>query len=300
MKRMGLILVVALFALFFLIGCGGGGTGGGDNFIPKTKISGIDVGAYPTGDPNQGDKVSAATAEELVQKASLMTNWISTYGVDNGVEQIPVIAKRYGLKTAVGCWITNDKTANEVQLNKLFTLIDGGYVDVAIIGSECIYRGDLYDSDLIGYINRVKAKGVKVTTRDTWNSLVNHPSVGNACDVIYANVHPYWEGASPDTAVSTNVVNAYNALKATYGDKEIVIAEIGWPSGGKYRPLATPENAMKVFNDFYTWATLNNVKYFYFELCDETWKTNEGEVGPHWGILDKDLKWKTFMEGPFK
>ena len=47
------------------------------------------------------------------------TDWIRSFGTTDGLEQIGAVAKEFGLKTAVGTWLSDDLQANAQQMNNL-------------------------------------------------------------------------------------------------------------------------------------------------------------------------------------
>ena len=75
-----------------------------------------------------------------------------------------------------------------------------------------------------------------------------------------------------------------------YPGKRIVIAEFGWPSAGLNRKDAVPSplTQAEVVRDFVTRADAMGIDYSIVEAFDQPWKTNEGSVGPYWGIFDAD------------
>ena len=87
-----------------------------------------------------------------------------------------------------------------------------------------------------------------------------------------------------------------NALvKAAAGDKPVVIAETGWPSRGQPvgDAVPSPDHALHYFVTVRQWARREGVKMFYFASFDEPWKRRqEGDVGPEWGLWDKDERLK--------
>ena len=71
-----------------------------------------------------------------------------------------------------------------------------GNVDLLAVGNEVLLRDELTEDELIDYIKRAKqgAPGVQVGYVDAYFKFVNHPRVSDACDVIFANCYPFWEG----------------------------------------------------------------------------------------------------------
>ena len=91
-------------------------------------------------------------------------------------------------------------------------------------------------------------------------------------------------------------VMRYNELKQAYPGKEIVIGEVGWPSGGRIRQgaVASPTNQAKFLRRFLDVAEKNNYTYYIMEAFDQIWKKDlEGEAGSLWGVYN-DLRQPKF------
>ena len=71
-------------------------------------------------------------------------------------------------------------------------------------------------------------------------------------DVIFANIHPYWDRVSVDQAAN-RVDQIYRELQSLYPGKEVVISETGWPSQGATNGAAVPSlsNENTFWTDFY-------------------------------------------------
>lgn len=288
-------LILGLLVFSVLNGCGGSGSK-----TPQTsayRVHGLAFSPYMEQDPTQGAVVSSEKVSALLDIISPYCRWIRTYGATHGLENVPKLAKAKGLSVAAGCWLSRDKSANATEVASLIKMIKSGYVDLAIVGTEVLLRGDLTENELIDYIRQVKATGVRTTTNDTWHELLSHPAVMRECDVIMANIYPYWEGIAIDNAIKTLHAH-YSQLKQVAGNKEVIIGETGWPSEGNQIGEAkpSPENASYYFLNFVSYARAKNVKYFYFEAFDEEWKAKyEGPQGAHWGIWDKNRQMKPGM-----
>jgi exo-beta-1,3-glucanase (GH17 family) len=269
------------------------------------KLYGIDFSPYMDGqNPEYGSQVDKNQIIERMKIIAPYTFWIRTYGTTGGLEHAGSVAHEMGLKTAIGAWLSGDKESNDKQINELINESKAGYVDLAIIGSETLLRGDLSEDQLINYIKRVKQElpNVNVTTAEEYHKLINHPKIMAECDVIMYNSYPYWEGVSINNAIKMKEDHHKNLVKLA-GDKQVIVSETGWPSSGNAIGNAVPssENASMYFNNFVSWARKNNVQYFYFEAFDETWKaTNEGPQGAHWGIWDKNGNMKPGFEAVFQ
>ena len=312
MKR-SLVATATLIMLILIAGCSGGDkiktTPGGGTIDPPPvtyqqvglyKLSGICFGPYPVGNPNYGDIVSEADIRRYLGPVAANFYGGRSYGSTNGMEKFAAIAKSLGLKVAAGAWLGSEKfasgkTANEKEIANLIAACRAGNVDIAIVGNEVLLNNTLTEDQLLGYIAQVKATGVTVTFAEEWATLVAHPRVIAACDVIMANVYPYWEGVSIDGAI-TKLQEDYDQIKAASGTKKVIISETGWPSAGSQYGAAipSPQNQATYFGDFVGWAKGQSVDFYYFEMYDEAWKTAEpGGVGVHWGLWDASMSLKS-------
>ncbi|MCX6763988.1 MAG: PKD domain-containing protein [Candidatus Moranbacteria bacterium] len=225
---------------------------------------------------------------------------------------VSLSAKDLDMKVTLQAWLGSDTNANSTSIQALFQLIsqlrNNGNIDAVqsiIVGSECIYRGDLNETQVIDYLNQVKvyvaSDGIPVTYSDTGYVLSQHPSVIQACDFVCPTFYPYWEGKDINITIES-FAGEFSSLKNAVGNKEIFLGETGWPSDGDTIGEAVPslENACAYFVDFVAWAKSQDVGYFYFEAFDESWKAQyEGPQGAHWGIFYSNGELKPCMDGAF-
>ena len=239
-----------------------------------------------------GDLISEAQIRRKLEVISPYTQWIRTFSCTEGNEQIPKIAKEYGLKTLVGAWLGDDSEVNEQEIEGLIALSKAGFVDVAAVGNEVMYRGDLEEDELITFINHVKNEipDIPVGYVDAYYEFSDRPKITEACDVILANCYPYWEGCSLEYSLVYMKQMYQQALNAGKG-KKVIITETGWPSKGTSLEGAHPsyDNALRYFINAQKWSKDDAIEMFYFSSFDESWKVgSEGDVGAYWGLWDKD------------
>ena len=239
-----------------------------------------------------GDLISEAQIRRKLEVILPYTEWIRTFSCADGNEKIPKIAKEYGLKTLVGAWLGDDSEVNEQEIEGLITLSKAGFVDVAAVGNEVMYRGDLEEDELITFINRVKNEipNIPVGYVDAYYEFSDRPKITEVCDVILANCYPYWEGCSLEYSLVYMKQMYQQALNAGKG-KKVIITETGWPSKGTSLEGAHPsyDNALRYFINAQKWSKDDAIEMFYFSSFDESWKVgSEGDVGAYWGLWDKD------------
>ena len=262
----------------------------------KNKIHGICFSVY---DENQkpGDNISD---EQILKKLEIIkphVKWIRTFSCSDENMRIPMLAKELGFKTLVGAWLGKDLDKNQIEVDKLIELCNDGYIDVAAVGNEVMYRKDLSEEKLIEYIKYVKSKiktKVPVGYVDAYYEFSSRPSITDACDVILTNCYPYWEGCNIDYSLIYMKQMFYHARDVANG-KRVIITETGWPSKGSSLRGADPsnKNSLKYFINAQKWSSEEEIEMFYFSSFDESWKINsEGDVGAFWGIWDSDTKSK--------
>ena len=217
-------------------------------------------------------------------------SWIRSFSCIEGNELIPQIAKEFGMKTLVGAWLGSDAEKNRIELDALIKLAKEGFVDVAAVGNEVLYRKDLGEEELLEYISEVKAEipDIPVGYVDAYYEFVQRPAIADACDVILCNCYPYWEGTAFEHSFD-HMRHMYQLGIDAGRGKRVLITETGWPSQGGGLGDAVPSeiNAMKYFINTQLWSAENNIETFWFSSFDEAWKVStEGDVGAFWGIWD--------------
>lgn len=245
-----------------------------------------------------GDHIGFEQVERRVLKLKPHVEAIRSFSCIEGNEFVPRAAKKHGLKTLVGAWLSDNKEDNEKEIEGLISLAKEGCVDVAAVGNEVLYRNDLSLDELLGYLKRVRealsGMNIPVGYVDAYYEFSRHPEIVEHSDVLLANLYPYWEGCPIEYALGHMQAMYGQVVDAAQG-KPIIITETGWPSeGGSLKgAVAGPEAAMKYFIDAIHWTKQNDIPIFYFSSFDESWKTgDEGDVGAFWGLWDKHEKLK--------
>ncbi len=255
-------------------------------------MHGLCFSAYEEGQ-KPGDMLSEEQIRRRMKIIQPHTKWIRSFSCIEGNELIPKIAKEFGLKTLVGAWLGKDTELNKKELEGLIKLAQDGFVDIAAVGNEVLYRKDMSEDALLDAIYSVKEAipDIPVGYVDAYYEFTERPAVTEACDVILANCYPFWESCHADYALLYMKEMFFQAVSAGGGDKHVIITETGWPSEGEDYKGATPskENALKYFINTQLWSKQDNIDIFYFTSFDESWKVGtEGDVGAFWGLWDKN------------
>tara|TARA_B100000795_G_scaffold60056_1_gene40085 strand:- start:1513 stop:2424 length:912 start_codon:yes stop_codon:yes gene_type:complete len=257
----------------------------------KNGITGICFSLYEDGQ-EPGDIITKEQVQRRIDIIKPYTNWVRSFSCIEGNEHIPELAHKNGLKTMVGAWLSDDIAANELEIEGLIDLAKKGYVTIAAVGNEVMYRGELSEEQLLAYIFRVKeaVPNIEVGYVDAYYEFTDHPKIVEACDVILSNCYPYWEGTSFDDSLG-HMQHMFNQASEAARGKKVIITETGWPSKGENFKGAVPSeaSAMKYFINTQIWAKNDDIDVFYFSSFDESWKVGaEGDVGAYWGLWDKN------------
>ena len=261
----------------------------------KNGMHGLCFSIYEDGQ-SPGDIISKEQVKRRMQIIKPYTQWVRSFSCIEGNEHVPVVAKELGMKTLVGAWLGSDLKLNAKEIDGLIKLAKEGYVDIAAVGNEVMYRGDLTEEQLLEYIHKVKDALPDVTVGyvDAYYEFSLRPNITNACDVNLSNCYPYCEGCPIEYSLN-HMQQMYGQATDAGQGKKVIITETGWPSQGEGLKGAQPSaaNAMKYFIDTQVWSQKNNIEVFYFSSFDEAWKIgDEGDVGSYWGLWDKDGKLK--------
>ena len=263
--------------------------------VLEDGLHGICFSPYEEGQ-KPGDTISEEQIRRRMEILRPHTGWIRSFSCTEGNEAIPRIAKEYGIKTMVGAWLGDDPEINAQEVANLIEQARSGYVDIAAVGNEVMLRGDLSEEELLGFIAQVRdaVPDLPVAYVDAYYEFEERPRIAEACDLILANLYPFWEGCDLNYSLLYIKDMYRRAVNAARG-KKVIVAETGWPSQGSAVQGAVPsyENYLKYFLNIQKWALEEDLEVFYFSSFDEAWKVGaEGDVGAYWGLWDAEEQLK--------
>ncbi|MCY3414974.1 MAG: hypothetical protein INQ03_25210 [Candidatus Heimdallarchaeota archaeon] len=269
------------------------------------EFRGLNYGHYrdDEGGPGSGEVVPIELVKEDLQiMKDLGTTDIRTYRTSDGLETLPQLSLEYGITTAVATWIS-PTTDNYAGIDNALTYEN--YSSMTILGNEVLMRGEYKASefqDFVNYANEKKSNGSKIAVAEPYYVFLNHPSLVVNVDVLLVHIYPAWE-TIPIEDAAQYTIDKFNAVKEKFPDKEILIGEMGWPSGPS-GPF-THENQVQYYSDVLPLLYQHNISAYLFVAFDENWKS-EGkydpdfqqsyEIGPHWGIIEEDRLGKPAAE----
>jgi exo-beta-1,3-glucanase (GH17 family) len=231
-------------------------------------------------------------AADLVE-LSKISKCVRTYSVENGLDKVPELASKVGLKVILGVWIGRNRLKNALLIDTAISLAKDypGVITAIILGNEVLLRGEMTASNLREILRSVKTRvNVPVTYADVWEFWLHYREVSDDVDFVTIHILPYWEDfpvRAEDAAAHVDAIRKRMAI--AFPGKEILIGETGWPSKGRMRDGALPSriNQARFNSEILDRAKQENFRVILFEAYDEPWKRQwEGTVGGYWGLFD--------------
>ena len=252
-----------------------------------------------------GYLVTAARIDEDLRALSRRFDCVRTYSVGQGLDQVPAIARRYGMKVLLGAWLSRNPIENAEELTHAIEIAtrDRDVIRAIVVGNEVLLRGELPQRTIAEHLRMVRAAtGLPVTYADVWEFWLKYREVAPAVDFITIHILPYWEDepVAIDDAIP-HVDAIYRRMQAAFPGREFLIGETGWPSEGRQRWRAVPSrvNEARFFREFMAFVDRSHLPYNVIEAFDQPWKRAlEGTVGGYWGLYDDDLNDKFGYAGP--
>jgi exo-beta-1,3-glucanase (GH17 family) len=237
-------------------------------------------------------RIEPRQIEEDLALLSRLTDCVRTYSVDFGLDRVPEIARRHGLKVMLGLWVSShaDRTKLQIDTGTALAKQFPDTIRAVIVGNEALLRGEIAPAALADLVRSVKAQvSMPVTYADVWEFWLRYRELASAVDFITIHILPYWEDHPIAAAEAANhVASIRRHVVAEFANKEVMIGEVGWPSAGRMREGALPSSAdqARVLHDVLEQAKRENFRVNIIEAFDQPWKRYlEGTVGGHWGLI---------------
>jgi exo-beta-1,3-glucanase (GH17 family) len=273
---------------------------------PGGKLLSVSFAPYRDGQsPLTQTYPSLDEIDQDLRTISTQVAGIRTYTSLEGMENVPALARKYGLTVIMGAWLGSRLGTNELEIASLITLANT-YPDVikrVVVGNEVLLRNELTPAQLASYLARVR-RAIKqpVSTADVWELWLKHPEMAASVDYITIHLLPYWENdpVGVDDAAA-RILSAYHQIAAQFPGKPILVGEAGWPTDGRSRGPAVPSVVNKALfdNGFMRVAAEHGFDYNLIEAFDQSWKIRlEGTVGGKWGLYTADRQPKYAVAGP--
>jgi glucan 1,3-beta-glucosidase len=249
-------------------------------------------------------KIEPAQIEADLAQLAKVTDCVRTYSVDFGLDHVPEIAQRHGLKVMLGLWVSSHTDRTQYQISTGIALANRfpDVVRAVIVGNEALLRGEVSPAMLGETIRNVKSRvKAPVTYADVWEFWLRYRELATSVDFITIHILPYWEDDPVAARAAADHIDAIRKRVASnFPLREIVIGEVGWPSAGRMREgaLPSPANQARVIADVLLRGKQERFRVNVIEAFDQPWKRAlEGTVGGHWGLFDDGTRRQKFVWG---
>jgi exo-beta-1,3-glucanase (GH17 family) len=270
----------------------------------RTKKLSMNYSPYTgTLSPEENSLISEEHIRRQLALIHPYADTVKIFGVTGELNKIYKIAKEeFHFRVIGGCWIDENTSNIKNELDTLISLADSGYIDVALVGSETIYRNDLSVDGLVKHIQYVRGKiksNVPVGTADIPTAFLENPELAAACDVVGVNIYPFHSSIDVNTAVQ-NLSDVYKRVANAVSGKEVIVTETGWPSKGTPNDAAVPSgaNSGKYFGEVYRFSRESDIEIVWFSAYSEPWKSTgaEDDYEAHFGLFTSDEMLKEQFE----
>jgi exo-beta-1,3-glucanase (GH17 family) len=252
---------------------------------------------------NPQASVTPAEIETDLRILKSRTNCIRTYGISQGLDAVPGVARKLGMRVKLGLWLTGDEAQNRRELARGMALASQhlDVVDLLVVGNEVLLRRELSAEALGKILTHARQHSpVPVTYADVWEFWLRHSALASAVDVVTVHILPYWEDdpVAVDDAVG-HVFKTAARVQQQFAGKPVWVGETGWPAAGRQRAGAVPGkvaqsrfvNALQARVAVEAIAgspTGHRLDFNLIEAFDQPWKRSfEGAMGGHWGLFDE-------------
>lgn len=269
----------------------------GINYTPPNSI-------YPQCGVDQKQVAKdIATLSQLTNRVRLFsTDCEQADMVLNAIEGLGV-----NMTISMGLWVNRFAEVTIRQLANMRRILNkypNHLINSIFLGNEVLFRDDLSDQELIGFIEYVREylerKGLTIPVGTSEVGFKWSPGLASHVDVMGVNIQPFFGGAD----VNRSLTWTYDYLleeistKRTSRKTKIVLSEVGWPIKGDPLHLANPGiQQLQLFLDNWVCANQNSdIGWYWHEAFDTPW--NDLRNHNYWGILGDENKLKPNLTLP--
>jgi len=245
--------------------------------------------------------IPAQAIERDLRQISQLSHCVRIYGTSNGLDAVPAIARRLGMRVWLGAWLGSDPALNRRELESALQLArqHTDIVDRLVVGSEVLLRRELPVTALTALLDEARRRSaVPIAYADVWEFWLRHAeALRPHVDEAVIHVLPYWEDRPVAVEDGVAHVLAIHAqVIAQLAPLPVAIGETGWPAAGRMRAGARPgsDEQTRFLRELLVSVhelrlQLPSSALNVIEAFDQPWKvTLEGVAGASWGLFTAD------------
>lgn len=249
--------------------------------------------------------VDRARIEADLRLLRPLTRCVRTYGISQGLDQVPAVARELGMRVKLGLWLTRDAAHNQAEIEQGVALANANadVVDLLIVGNEVLLRRELTPPQLAVALRQARAASrVPVSYADVWEFWQRNAVLADAVDVVSVHILPYWEDQPVAIENAAQyVMDTAAAMRERFAGKPVWVAETGWPAVGRQRGPAQPGSVeqARLVRELLALQKTTDLKVNWIEAFDQPWKRAfEGAMGAGWGFFTADGVQRVNFSGP--
>ncbi len=228
---------------------------------------------------------------------------VRTYTTLYGMDAVPRIAEKYKLTVILGVWVSADLMENmhDLQL-ALDTAKKSPAVTHLLIGNEALFFNIVSPKYIYLYLEYAHSQTRKpISTGEIVSTWDQYKKLAELSDFIAIHVFPYWNNVPVENALDY-LQGEYGLMEKLFPEKEIMVAETGWPSNGvDHGPSeATLLNQAIYTREVSKYLSAKKIRYNIIEAFDQPWKIfgTEKHAGGSFGVFDDQGREKFALSGP--
>lgn len=269
--------------------------------VPSGALSGSNDHYGITYTPYEPTSGNCKAASEVDQDIANLKNAgfqiIRVYSTDcNTLENVGSAAKKYGLELILGVFVKGDGCSYDTpdiksQVDAISAWAQWDLVKLMVVGNEAIMNGYCSATQLSQLITTVKSKCSGYTgpytiseTLNIWQNTAVSSVICPVVDVTGANIHPYFNSATPAASAGDFVAGQLEILSKICPNNEVINLECGWPKKGSCNGDACP-GVSEQSTAIQSIREKTGAKTVFFSFDDDMWK-QPGPFGceQSWGV----------------
>lgn len=247
-------------------------------------------------------QVSRETIEADLAIIAKRFHCVRTYTTLYGMDAVPEIAAKYKLSVILGVWVSADLMENMHDLELALTTAKSPAVTHILIGNEALFFNIVSPKYIYLYLEYARSRTNKpISTGEIVSTWDQYKKLAELSDFIAIHVFPYWNNVPIENAI-WYLEGEYSLMEKLFPEKEIMVAETGWPSNGvDHGPSeATLLNQAIYTREVSKYLSGKKIRYNIIEAFDQPWKIfgSEKHAGGSFGVFDDQWREKFSLSGP--
>jgi exo-beta-1,3-glucanase (GH17 family) len=307
------LIAIAVLALGCAVALSWWWARGRDVSLPSITSAGgqrfpcVSYSPFRLPDINPFNYLASVTPAQIETDLTILksrTDCVRTYGLTQGIDAVPAVARKLGMRVKLGIWLARDAPQNQAQIAKGLSLarLYPDVIELLVVGNEVLLRRELTVKQLGEILMTTRAQStVPITYADVWEFWQRNAELAQHVDVVTVHILPYWEDHPVAVhEAARHVQTIGNQMQIAFNGKPVWIGETGWPAAGRQRDGAVPGTVeqSQFFRELLLLRPAIAQDFNVIEAFDQPWKRSfEGAMGGYWGLFDAEGRPRVSLTG---